>query len=172
MYLQVLLSLCSYFMFCFKHVQTYSNIIQEHTHAYSEHCLSLPNSEPWHIQTPRYTHIIIFNIFTKASSWTFDAVLNTPLLWMLSNFQSNFTVRTLAYLGTFSFRHILNTTQNIETDTSTFRFPAYLSTLCFRYIHQHSKRSTYWDIFAHIRIYFGRFSHIQNPGTFRHIHVY
>ena len=27
-------------------------------------------------------------------------------------------------------------------------------------------------IFTHIRVYFGRFRHIQSPGTVRHIHVY
>ena len=55
----------------------YSSIIQEHTHAYSE---------PWHIlvtkhnQTPRYIHNTILNIFTKASSWSFDKVLNAAPL--------------------------------------------------------------------------------------------
>ena len=82
MYLQVPLSLQSYFTFCFRHIQTYSSIIQEHTHAYSQPCVSLPNSEPWsipiikHIQTPRYNHNTTLNIFTKARSWTFDTVLN------------------------------------------------------------------------------------------------
>ena len=50
--------------------------------------------KPWniliakHIQTLRYIHNIILNIFTKALSWTFDTVLNASLfsrvtLWCL-----------------------------------------------------------------------------------------
>ena len=34
-----------------------------------------------HIQTLRYIHNTILNIFTKAQSWTFDAVLNAPLFY-------------------------------------------------------------------------------------------
>ena len=85
----MLLSLYSYFSFCFRHIQTYSSIIQEHTHAYSELCVCLAYSEPCHIlitkhiQTQRYIHNTILNIFTKAPSWTFDTVLNAPLLKML-----------------------------------------------------------------------------------------
>ena len=42
---------------------------------------------PWHIlitkhiQILRYIHNAILNIFTKAQSWTFDAVLNAPLFY-------------------------------------------------------------------------------------------
>ena len=74
----MLFSLYSYFSFCFRQMQTYSSIIQEHTQADSETCVSLPNSEPWHIPstkdipTPKYVHNTIFNIFTKPQSWTFD----------------------------------------------------------------------------------------------------
>ena len=39
----------SYFRFCFRHVQIYSGIIQEHTHVYSESSASLAYSKPWHI---------------------------------------------------------------------------------------------------------------------------
>ena len=79
----MLLSLYSYFRFCFRHIHIYSSIIQEHTHAYSEPCVSLACLEPWHIpitkhiQAPNYINNTILNIFTKAS-WTFDAVLNAP----------------------------------------------------------------------------------------------
>ena len=75
----------SYFRFCFRHIQINSRIIQEHTHAYLVPSVSLAYSEPWHIlitkhiQTPRYIHNTILNIFTKAPSWTFDKVLNAPL---------------------------------------------------------------------------------------------
>ena len=89
--------LYSCFRFCFRHIRTYSSIVQEHTYAYSE---------PWHIpitkhiQTPRTTILfIILHVFTK--TW-----------------------------------------------------------------------KTNWGIFPHIRVYFSRFRHIQNPGTVRHIHVY
>ena len=57
---QVLLSLHSYSRFCLRQIQTYLSIIQEHTHAYLEPCVSLAYSEPWyipitkHIQTPSY----------------------------------------------------------------------------------------------------------------------
>ena len=131
--------------------------IQEHTHTYSEPCVSLPNSEPWHIQTPRYIHNTILNIFTKAPSWTFDTVLNAPLLQMLPNFQSNFIASltlyfrhiqaysrlTLPYL--ILLRHIKNSgifrnillqvySKRYTLYSSIFRFPAYLSTLCFSYV--------------------------------------
>ena len=33
----------------------------------------------------------------------------------------------------------------------------------------HNVRHT--ETFAHIQVYFGRFRHIQKPGTVRHIHV-
>ena len=83
----MLLSLHSYFRFCFRHVLTYSSIIQEHTHAYSEPSVSLAYSKPWHIsitkhiQTLRYIHNTILNIFTKAQSCTFDTVLNAPVFY-------------------------------------------------------------------------------------------
>ena len=66
---------------------TYSSIIQEHTHAFLEPFVSLVYSEPWHIpitkhfNTKRYIHNTILNIFTKASSWTFDTVLNAPVFF-------------------------------------------------------------------------------------------
>ena len=71
MYLQVLPSLYSYFKFCFRHVRKYSDIIQEHTHAYSEPFPSLAYSKPWkifitkHIQTLRYIYNTKLNIFKK-----------------------------------------------------------------------------------------------------------
>ena len=83
----MLLSLYSSFRFCFRHVQTYSSIIQEHIHTQSQLSVSLAYSKPWHIsitkhiQTLRYIHNTILNIFTKAQSWTFDAVLNAPLFY-------------------------------------------------------------------------------------------
>ena len=84
MYLKVLPSLYSYFRFCFRHIQTYSSIIQEDTHAYSEPCVFLTYSEYWHIPitkdipNPRYIHNTLLNIFTKAPFWTFDTFLNAP----------------------------------------------------------------------------------------------
>ena len=68
----MLLSWYSYFRFYFSHNQTHSSIIQEHTNIYSESCRSLAYSEPWHIpitkhiQTPRYIHNTMLNIFAKA----------------------------------------------------------------------------------------------------------
>ena len=109
----MLLSLYSYFRFCFRHIQTYSRIIQEHTHAYSVPSVSLAYSEPWHIlitkhiQTPRYIHNTIFNIFTKAPSWTFDAVLNAPLSLKDALY---FTVSLTLY-----FRHILAFSRFIQS---------------------------------------------------------
>ena len=83
----MLLSLHSYFRFCFRHVLTHSSIIQEHTHAYSEVCASLAYSNPWHIsitkhiQTLRYIHNTILNIFVKVQYCTFDTVLNAPVFY-------------------------------------------------------------------------------------------
>ena len=82
MHQYVLLSLHSYFRFCFRHVQTYSSITQEHTHIYSESSVSLAYSKSLpipikkHIQTQWYIHNAILNILTKAQYWTFDTVLN------------------------------------------------------------------------------------------------
>ena len=91
MYLSVLLSFHSYFRFCFRDVQTYSSIIQEDTHTYSEPSVSLAYSKRWHwhiknsitkhIQTLRYIHDTILNIFTKAQSCTFDTVLSAPVFY-------------------------------------------------------------------------------------------
>ena len=79
--------MCIYFRFCFTHIQTYSSIIQDHTHTYSEPCVSLGYSKPWHIpitkhiQTLRYIHNTTLNIFTKAQSRTFDTNLNGPFFY-------------------------------------------------------------------------------------------
>ena len=54
----------------------YLSIIQEYNHTYSETCVSLAYSKPYHIpitkhiQTPRHIHSTILNIFTKTLSWT------------------------------------------------------------------------------------------------------
>ena len=88
MYLQVLLSLYSYFRFCFRHVLTYLSIIQEHTHAYLKPSVSLAYSKPRHIsitkhfQTLWYIHNTLLNIFSKAQSCTFHAVLNSPIFFL------------------------------------------------------------------------------------------
>ena len=56
-------------------------------YAYSGLSVSLAYSKPWdipttkHIQTLRYIHNTIFNIFTKAQSWKFDANLNASLFY-------------------------------------------------------------------------------------------
>ena len=98
-YLWVQLSLHSYFKFCFRQVQTYSSIIQEHTHAYSEPSVSLVCSKPWHIsftkniQTLRHIHNTILNIFTKAHSWRFDTVLNVPVFFYRCYLTSRVTLR-------------------------------------------------------------------------------
>ena len=54
----MLLSLHSYFRFCFRLIQAYSSIIQKHTHAYSELCVSLAYSEPRHIVITKHIQII------------------------------------------------------------------------------------------------------------------
>ena len=65
--------------------QTYLSIIQEHTHAYSESCVSLAYSEHQHIpitkhiQISRHIDNTILNIFCKAPSWTLDTVLHAPV---------------------------------------------------------------------------------------------
>ena len=99
-----------FFRFCLRHLETYSTIIQENTHACSEPRVLLAYSEPWHIsikkhiQTSRYIHNTILNIFTKAPSWTFDTVPNVLLFyrWYLT---SRVTLRR--YLLTLYFRHML-----------------------------------------------------------------
>ena len=93
--------MCSYFKFCIRHIQSYSSITQEHTHAYAEPCVFLAYSETRqipitkHIQVPRYIHNTILNIFTIPPSWTFDTVLHASVF------------RTPPYLGMLYFRHIL-----------------------------------------------------------------
>ena len=72
--------------------------------------------------------------------------------------------------------HILNAIHNIQADSSIFRFLAYLGMLCFRHIQPYSQCQTSWGIFSHIRVYFGRFRHIQNSlaqiGIFMYIMTY
>ena len=112
----------SYFRFCFRHIQTYSRIIQGHTHAYLVPSVSLAYSEPCHIlitkhiQTPRYIHNTILNIFTKAPSWTFDTVLNAPLSLKNAILYGSLTLRFTHILAfsrfiqpyLFLLRHIKN----------------------------------------------------------------
>ena len=86
----MLLSWYSYFRLCFRHIQTYSSIIQEDTNVYSEPCVSLAYSEPCHIlitrhfQIPRYIHNIILNISQKLdlgryiSRWTLHMLVHHP----------------------------------------------------------------------------------------------
>ena len=74
----MLVSLNSYFRFCFRDIERYSSIFQEHTHAYSDRWHILIAK---HIQTRRYIHNTILNSFTKAPSWTFDTVINVPLFY-------------------------------------------------------------------------------------------
>ena len=106
MYLWVLLNLHSCFRFCFRRVQTYSSIIQEHTHAYSKPCVSWHISITKHIQTLRYIHSTILNIFTKAQSCTFDTLLNVPVFYrcfyrLLEWLYGNFEVIIRTYSGIF-----------------------------------------------------------------------
>ena len=77
----------------FRHIRALFKSI----HAYSEPCVYLVCSEPWHIpitkhiQTSWYIHNFktiskkkiwkILNIFKKARPGTFDKVLNTPLFY-------------------------------------------------------------------------------------------
>ena len=106
----MLLSLNIFFRFCFRHLQTYSSIIQEHTYAYSEPCISLVCSEPWHIlitkhvQAPRYINNTILNIFTKAPSWTLIE------FWMRFSLQD----ATLYSVLTLHFRHIRASSRFIQ----------------------------------------------------------
>ena len=112
----MLLGLYSYFRFCFRHIQTYLSTIQEHTHAYSEPCVFLAYSEPWHIpvtkhiQISRYIDNTILNIFSKATSWKFDTVLNAPVSYPYSSRREgeglNFT----------SLRKIRNNTENSQAE--------------------------------------------------------
>ena len=68
----------------FRHIQALFKRIFTHIQRFS---MSLAYSKPWHIpitkhiQTLRYIHNTILNIFTKAQSWMFDAVLNAPLFY-------------------------------------------------------------------------------------------
>ena len=63
------------------------------------------------------------------------------------------------------FMHILNLTWE---DSGIFTTLAYLGTQCFTHIQVYSQSYilgyTYRGIFAHIRVYFSRFRHIQNPS--------
>ena len=107
----MLLSLYSYFRFCFRHIQTYSSIIQEHTHAYSEPCLFLVYSEPWyifitdHIQTPRYIHNTILNIFHKSS---------ILVVWYSSEYAFLLKMLYFTVFLTLYFRHILACSRFIQ----------------------------------------------------------
>ena len=132
----------SYFRFCFRHVLTYSSIIQEHTHAYSEPSVSLAYSKPWHIsitkhiQTLRYIHNTILNMFTKAQSSTFDSVLNAPVFY-----RCYLTSRVI-------YRCYLTSNSTVSLR------------LCFRHI------QAYWGL---IQPYLVLLRHIKSPTMFRDI---
>ena len=121
----------SYFRFCFRHVLTYSSIIQEHTHAYSEPSVSLAYSKPWHIsiikhiQTLRYIHNTILNIFTKAQSCTFDTVLNAPVFYRCY-LTSRVTLRHLWGYISDIFRHIQDLFSHIYSCLGILRALPYL----------------------------------------------
>ena len=154
----MLLSLYSYFRFCFRFIQTYLSIIQEHSHAYSEPCVSLAHSEPWHIpitnhiQISRHIHDTILNIFTKAPSQTLDTVLNAPLFYRC---QSNFMASLTLY-----FRHILAYPRLIQPYLFFLRDIFLLRTFFFSHTQAYYQRYTY---------YVGRFKVIQNPSLFKHV---
>ena len=107
MYLSVLLSLHSYFRFCFRHVQTYSSIIQEHIHALSEFSVSLAYSKPWHIPITKHIQTLrcIYNNhikhFQKEQTWTFDTVPNASFFY-----RCYLTYRHLSRCISDIFRHI------------------------------------------------------------------
>ena len=101
MYLKVLLSLHSYFRFCFRHVQTCSacsGIYSKHILTYSDIFWHIPITK--HIQTLQYIYNTIINIFIKAQSWTFVTVLNRCYL------TSRVTLRYLLRYVSEIFRHI------------------------------------------------------------------
>ena len=73
---QVLLQACSYI---FEHYsRAYSRTLRSFCVLGTKPCRILITK---HIQTLRYIHNTILNIFTKAQSWTFDANLNAPLIY-------------------------------------------------------------------------------------------
>ena len=84
----------------FRHVWELFN-----THAYLVPSVSLAYSEPWHIlitkhiQTQRYIHNTILNIFSKAPSWTSDTVLNAPLSLKDAILNGAFNIVFQTYFG-------------------------------------------------------------------------
>ena len=110
----MLLSLYNYFRLCSRHIQTYSRIIQEHTHAYSKPCVYLVYSEPWYIlitkyiQTLRYIHNTILNIFTKCASLLKMLYFTVSLIL---NFRHIMTCSRFIQPYLFLLRHIKNPTQ-------------------------------------------------------------
>ena len=74
--------------------RAYSDIFKHYPRAYSRIlrilCI-LPNLESWQIETPKYIHTTILNIFTK--------LYLGPQ--MLSNFQSNFIASLTLYFKTY-----------------------------------------------------------------------
>ena len=111
--------------------------IFRHIQACSELWVSLPYSEPWyvpitkHFQTLRYIHNAILNIFTKAPSWMFDAVLNAPLFFRC------YLTSTVSL--TLYFRHIQAYSVLIQPYLGAL---TYLGTFCFSHTQTYSKRYT------------------------------
>ena len=81
----------------------------------------IQNAGTKHIQTSRYIHITLFNIFTKTSSGKFDTVLNVPYLYILSNLYSNFKVSSM-----LCSRHIQTYSRLIQPNSSILRTLAIL----------------------------------------------
>ena len=131
----------------------YPDIFEHYSRAYSRIfrtlCISGIFLSPSIFGLPRYIHNTTLNIFTKASSSTFDIVLNTPVsyrCYLTSGVTLRYLRSIMLYLGIF---------WNVQ---DLFRFiylPRFIQTLFFRHIQSYSRRQTYSSLFGHIRVYFG-----------------
>ena len=145
----------------------YPDIFEHYSRAYSRIfrtlCISGIFLSPSIFRLPRYIHNTTLNIFTKASSSTFDTVLNTPVSYrMLSNFWSNFTI-SQGY--NVILRDILECSRFIQVYLFT---PVYLDVIFQAY----SVIFTTLDIFKLIWPHSGIFWMIQAFRILAQLHVF
>ena len=142
----------SYFRFSFRHVQTYSSIIQEYIHAYLELSVSLVYSKPWyisiakHILALRYIHNAILNIFPKAQSRTFDANRNASLFY-----RCHLTSRATLHIFNVIFQNSSGLIQPYLVLLRHAKSPGIFGTFSFSHTEAYSTRCTqYLGTFGHI----------------------
>ena len=114
----------------------------------------------------------IISIFTTSLTLCFRHILTCsrliqPCIFLLRHFKNPNIFRNIL-LQPYS--NIFCTLRTVFRQIQGYLEPQLIKARYVSGIFSHI--GTYGSIFAHIRVYFGKFRHTQNLGTVRHIHVY